>query len=70
MLEPCDCVLCRNPNRIVNSHDVERFREMSKRLTARLDTPEKALAYLVELGTHRPDGSLTEAYGGSPDEDR
>jgi hypothetical protein len=70
MLEPCDCVLCKNPNRVVNSHDVERFREMSNRVISSLDTPEKARAYLVRLGTHRPDGSLTEAFGGEPDEDR
>ena len=31
-------------------------------------TPEKAKAYLIELGAITPDGKLTARYGGEPDD--
>lgn len=45
-----------------------RISEMIKAKTADLIAagPEACRAYLVELGTHRPDGSLTPEYGGEP----
>ena len=41
------------------------FADVSKALkdaAEKYSTPEKALAWLVQLGTHNPDGTLTENY--------
>ena len=44
----------------------EKIRRMIRDHTAKLLAagPEACHAYLVELGTHNPDGTLTKEYGG------
>jgi len=45
----------------LNDHEVL---EKIKQHREAINTPERARAYLVKLGTHNPDGTLTPEYGG------
>jgi hypothetical protein len=46
--------------------DLAKLRAHFAKMRSELNTPEKARAYLVEHGFLRPEGGLTEAYGGLP----
>lgn len=51
----------------MNDEQREKLKEFIKKHTEEVcKTPESALAYLVKLGTHTPDGNLTPEYGGPP----
>jgi hypothetical protein len=39
-------------------------KDMFERFAARVDTPEKAKAWFVGLGTHDAEGALTPEFGG------
>lgn len=47
----------------------EKAKELAELLKVKLEeiegwTKEQAMDYLVKLGTHHPDGTLTKEYGG------
>lgn len=48
----------------MTDNDLDKLKLHFEKMRLEINTPEKALAYLVKLGTHNPDGSLTELYGG------
>lgn len=51
--------------RTFNAKDAEETRKASERVVKEATkSKEAARAYLVELGTHKPNGKLTKEYGG------